>query len=89
MNIKDLKFEKHMTCHIAMKTYHLSKYECKIICPGNMIDGKVFYQEVKTRKGHGEFGNFGKSESVFYFDLESKMYKSVNMLLESIGIKTE
>lgn len=86
MEIEGLKIEGRMLSHMAFDTAHLMMHEFTIIAPGNLINGRKFYREIKTPKRKNSIGSFGKSESVFYFDHESETFNSVGELLKSIGI---
>ena len=86
MKIKDLKIEGKMICHMAFDTAHLMKHELTILAPDNLVNGRKFYKETKTKKRKGQYGSFGKSETIYYFDSESQTFETINELLKSIGI---
>lgn len=87
MKVEGLKIEGKMLSHMAFDTAHIMKHELTIIAPGNLINGRKFYREVITKKRKGSIGGFGKSETVFYFDVDSPVYKTIEELLNSIGIE--
>jgi len=87
MKAQDIKIEGKMICHMAFDTAHFMKHELTIISPGNFVNGRKFYREVKTPKRKGTYGNFGKAETIFYFDMDSEIFNSVEELLKSIGIE--
>ena len=87
MIIDGLKIEGKMLYHMALDTAHIMKHELTIIAPGNLINGRKFYREVITKKRKGSIGEFGKSETVFYFNTDSTIYKTIGELLKSINIE--
>ena len=87
MKIEGLQIQSQMRSHLAMRTYHLALYEHTLIAPGNLINGRKFYSEIKTSKSKN--GNFGKSKSYYYFSdtPENKEFNSIEDLLKSINIE--
>jgi len=87
MKIEGLQIQSRMTSHLAMSTYHLMLREHTLIAPGNLINGRKFYSEVKTSKSKN--GNFGKSKSYFYFSdtPKNEEFNTIEDLLKSINIE--
>ena len=73
---------------MAFDTCHQAKYEITIIAPGNLLNGRKFYRETSTKKRKGSYGSFGKSGTVFYFDMTGEIFKTGEELLKSIGIES-
>ncbi len=86
--MKEVKIKSEMIMHMAFDTYHLMKRKHTIIAPGNLINGREFYSETKTKKRKGTYGNFGKAETFYYFENTPKgeEFKTGKELLESIGL---
>jgi hypothetical protein len=80
MKIEDLKFERKMLIHMALKSEYLLKSEITIICSNPFVNGRKFYSETITKK---RGMTFGKSETVYYFNSDI-VYKTVKELLDSI-----
>jgi len=86
MKIDGLKIESKMLSHMAFDTAHLMKHECTIVAPDNLINGRKFYREVYTKKRKNSIDGFGKSETIFYFDNNDSVFKTIEELLKSINI---
>ncbi len=86
MRIDGLKIESKMLSHMAFDTAHLMKHECTIIAPGYLVNGRKFYREIITKKRKNSIGEFGKSETIFYFDNNDAVFKTIEELLKSINI---
>ena len=84
--LQKIKIERNMLCHMALDTEHILKYEYTIITPDQFDNQRKFYSETITKKRKGEFGKFGKSETVFYIDLKGLTFKTITELLESLGL---
>jgi len=72
-----------MTLSMAFAKEHLLKYEYHIICPSHILHNKAFYGETMTKKKNEH--EFGKSESIYYFD-DSETFNSIQELLKSKGL---
>ena len=84
----DVQIKSEMIMHMALDTEHLIKRKHTIIVPGNLINGREFFSETKTKKRKGTYGNFGKAETFYYFESTPKgeEFKTGKELLESIGL---
>ena len=88
MNLDSIKLESKMVCHMAFDTVHMMKYEHTITdAEVKFLIGRKFYSEHHTPKRKGQFGEFGKSKSYFYFEGtdKGKEYKTVRELLNTIN----
>jgi hypothetical protein len=84
--MKEVDIERQMVCHMAFDTEHILKYEYTIITPDEFDNMRKFYSETITKKHKGQFGKFGKSETVWYFDNSKEVFKTGIELLNSIGL---
>jgi len=83
----EVEITRSMRSHLAMETEHILQYEYTIITPDAFENKRKFYSETITKKRKGQFGKFGKSETVYYFEPDGKMFTTGIELLESIGLK--
>jgi len=84
-----LTIQSQMISHMSLSTSHhsLTKYTVKnkdvVVCE--------FIGESKIRKRKGTYGEFGKSESLWYFSdtPRGKEFKTIEELLKSVNITKE
>jgi len=80
----EVSVKSQMVMHMALETEHLLKKEYTIIAPDYLVNDRKFYSETITKKHKGQFGKFGKSETIWYFDPEVETFKTGIELLKSI-----
>ena len=85
--LTEVEVKGGMSSHLALETEHILKYEYTIITPDAFENKRIFYSETITKKRKGSYGKFGKSETVYYFEPDGKMFTTGIELLESIGLK--
>jgi hypothetical protein len=82
MELKDIKIKEwQMVSHMSMEKQHLSKYQGKIECEGN-LNGKALVREVSVWKDkNGEFSESSKEKSMWYIPGEKPTFKTVQELV--------
>ena len=78
-----MKIERQYLGGITFDKSAIRKYECTIL-DDKELEGKVYFQELFTKK---KKGIWGKGETTFYETMKSKEFKSFKWFIKSLRRK--